>query len=83
MERNYLLLLSQSNNNLMTVMRCSFNFYYRFKIPKYYLIIEKLLISVYLEFILLIYCLLVNIIKLLYMANILQYFFKFNLMPKS
>lgn len=71
MKRNYLL-LSQSNINLMTMVRCSFNFHYRFKIPKYYLIIEKLLISVYHKLILLIYCLLVNIIKLLYMANVLE-----------
>lgn len=63
-------------------MRCSFNFYYKFKISKYYLIIEKLLLSVYCKFILHIYCLLVNIIKLLYMANVLEYFFKCNLMPK-
>lgn len=72
MKRNYLLLLSQSNNNLMTMVRCSFNFYYRFKILKYYLIIDKLLISVYHKLILLIYCLLNNIIKLLYKANVLK-----------
>lgn len=57
------------------MVRCSFNFYYRFKIPKYYRMIEKLLISVYRKFILLIYYLIVNTFKLLHMANVLEYFF--------
>jgi len=37
--------------------------------------IEKLLISVYRKFILLIYYLIVNTFKLLHMANVLEYFF--------